>query len=74
MSPAVHSDPACRAGEKVGKLTAEQTEIARLKRELERANKKLATTETALLIMGKAHSLLEQLSESTDADEQRKKR
>ena len=48
-----------RPGEKVGKLTAEQAEIARLKRELERANKRLATTETALFIMGKAHSLLE---------------
>lgn len=63
-----------QAGAKVGKLTAEQTEIARLKRELDRANKKLATTETALEIMGKAHALLEQLSESTNADEQRKKR
>lgn len=42
-----------KPGDKIGKLTAEQTEIARLKRELDRANKKLATTETALLIMGK---------------------
>ncbi|QIX53643.1 hypothetical protein HFP48_28775 (plasmid) [Rhodococcus sp. DMU1] len=60
--------------EKTGKLTAEQAEIARLTRELERANKKLATTQTALGIMGKAHELLEQLSESTNTDEQRKKR
>ncbi|WP_374195386.1 IS3 family transposase [Rhodococcus sp. B50] len=53
-----------KPGAKIGKLTPEQAEIARLKRELERANKKLATTETALSIMGKAHALLEQLSES----------
>jgi transposase len=50
-----------KPGEKAGKLTAEQAEIARLTRELERANKKLATTQTALGIMGKAHELLEQL-------------
>jgi transposase len=63
-----------RAGEKVGRLTAEQAEIARLTAELARANKRLSTTETALDIMGKAHALLETLSESADSDEQRKKR
>ena len=63
-----------RAGEKVGRLTAEQAEIARLTGELARANKRLSTTETALDIMGKAHALLETLSESADSDEQRKKR
>ncbi|MFD5329846.1 transposase [Streptomyces sp. NPDC127092] len=63
-----------KPGAKIGKLTPEQAEIARLKRELERSNKKLATTEAALSIMGKAHALLEQLSESADADETRKKR
>ncbi|MFD6065501.1 IS3 family transposase [Rhodococcus wratislaviensis] len=55
-----------KPGAKIGKLTPEQAEIARLKRELERSNKKLATTEAALSIMGKAHALLEQLSESAD--------
>ena len=55
-----------RLGEKVGRLTAEQAEIARLTRELARANKRLSTTETALDIMGKAHALLETLSESAD--------
>jgi len=35
-----------KPGDKFGKLTTEQAEIARLKRELERANKRLATTET----------------------------
>lgn len=59
---------------KPGKLTPEQAEIARLKRELDRATKKLATTETALQIMGKAHALLEQLSESADNDEPHNKR
>ncbi|MCX4098007.1 hypothetical protein [Nocardia sp. alder85J] len=42
-----------KPGEKIGKLTAEQAEIARLTRENERLNKRLATTETALDIMGK---------------------
>jgi transposase len=63
-----------RRGEKVGKLTAEQAEIARLTRELARANKRLSTTEAALDIMGKAHALLETLSERADSDEQRKNR
>ncbi|WP_437437052.1 hypothetical protein [Rhodococcus pyridinivorans] len=63
-----------KPGKKIGKLTAEQAEIARLTRELEQPNKKLATTQTALGIMGKAHELLEQLSESANTDEQRKKR
>jgi len=55
-------------GEKIGKLTREQAEIARLKKELAQANKRLATTEAALGIMGKAHALLESLSESADTD------
>jgi hypothetical protein len=49
-------------------------EIARLTDELARANKRLHTTEAALDIMGKAHALLESLSERADSDEQRKKR
>lgn len=63
-----------KPGEKVGKLTAEQAEIARLKRELNRANKRLNTTEAALDIMGKAHALLESLSESADFGEKNNKR
>lgn len=51
---------------KVGKLTAEQAEIARLRRELDKTTKRLATTEVALQIMGKAHALLESLSESAE--------
>lgn len=63
-----------QAGETVGKLTAEQAEIARLKRENARLSKRLSTTETALDIMGKAHALLETLSERADSDEKRNKR
>lgn len=54
------------AGATVGKLTAEQAEIARLKRENARLNKRLTSTEAALAIMGKAHALLESLSESAE--------
>ena len=61
-------------GEKIGRLTAEQAEIARLKRENAQMSKRLATTEAALDIMGKAHALLESLSERADSDEQPKKR
>jgi transposase-like protein len=63
-----------KPGEKVGKLSAEQAEIARLTRENARLNNRLTTTDTALDIMGKAHALLESLSERADSDEQRKKR
>jgi hypothetical protein len=35
-------------GEKIGKLTPEQVQIARLKRKLELTNQRLATTEVAL--------------------------
>lgn len=54
-----------KPGEKIGRLTAEQAEIARLRRELDKAQQQLATTEVALTIMGKAHELLEQLSKSS---------
>ncbi len=63
-----------KPGAKVGKLTAEQAEIARLTRELERANKRLTTTEAALSIMGKAHALLESLSERADPGDKPGKR
>lgn len=61
-------------GTKIGKLTAEQAEIARLKQELARANKRLTTTEAALDIMGEAHALLESLSERADFDDKPNKR
>ncbi|HEY8790416.1 MAG TPA: hypothetical protein VIM10_14955 [Actinopolymorphaceae bacterium] len=46
-------------------MTAEQAEIARLRCGLVKAEERLATTEVALTIMGKAHELLEQLSKSS---------
>jgi len=63
-----------KPGAKVGKLSAEQAEIARLTQENARLSKRLNTTETALDIMGKAHALLESLSERADFDEKHKKR
>ena len=37
-----------RPGEKIGRLTAEQAEIARLRRQLEKTERRLATTQAAL--------------------------
>ena len=55
-----------QAEQKIGRLTKEQTEIARLTQQVRQLEGKLATTETALEIMGKAHALLEQISKSAD--------
>lgn len=46
------------AGATAGRLGAQQAEIARLRRQLAEPEQKLATTETALEIIGKAHALL----------------
>ena len=62
------------SGDRVGRPNADQVEIARLRRQLADAERKLATTETALDIMGKAHALLEQISESAEYEQTRKKR
>jgi len=64
-------------GDRVGRPSAERAEIGRLRRELAERERKLTTTETALEIMGKAHALLEQISESAETDQpapRRKKR
>ena len=61
-------------GDKVGRPSAEQAEIARLRRELAQAEARLATTQTALDIMGKAHALLEQISEGAEPEPKRKRR
>ena len=53
------------AGAVVGRPNADQTEIARLRRQLDIAQHRLARTEAALVIMGKAQLLLEDLSGST---------
>ncbi|HZX98578.1 MAG TPA: IS3 family transposase [Dermatophilaceae bacterium] len=48
------------AGAKIGRPTAEQAEIARLRRQLDLAQRRLSRTEAALSIMGKTHALLEE--------------
>jgi len=58
-------------GEKVGRPSRDQAEIARLRRELDVAQRRLARTRTALDIMGKAHALLEDISESADTEQPR---
>ena len=50
------------------KRTPDQVELDKLRRRNERLERELATTEAALMIMGKAHELLELLSESSAAD------
>ena len=60
-------------GQRVGRPNAAQAEVARLRRQLAESERKLATTEIALDIMGKAHALLEQISESA-TEQPRKKR
>jgi transposase len=47
-----------KPGQSVGRPSGEQAEIARLRRQLELANRKIARTEAALDIMGKVPSLL----------------
>ncbi len=61
-------------GEKVGKLSPEQVEIARLRRQLDVAERRLVTTEAALGILGKTHELLEVLTESSRDDSEHTKR
>lgn len=55
-----------KTSSKIGRLTPEQVEIARLRRELNKAQARLVRTEAALVIMGKAQMLLEELSKSTE--------
>jgi transposase len=61
-------------GAALGRPSAEQAEIARLRRQLADSQRRLATTETALSIMGKAHALLEQISESADTERPQRRR
>ena len=56
--------PASRPARK----SAEQVENAKLKARAERAERELARTQAALEIVGKAHALLEMLSESADTE------
>ncbi len=50
------------------KRTSEQVENDRLRRDNERLTRELAKTKAALEVVGKAHALLEMLSESADTD------
>ena len=58
----------------VPKLTADQKEIARLRAKLDRSEWRLARTEVALDIMGKAHALLEDIYKSAPEPEAPKRR
>lgn len=55
-------------GRRAAKRTREQVEIDRLTARAERAERELATTKAALEVVGKAHALLEMLSESAATD------
>lgn len=61
-------------GQRVGRPTRDQAEIARLRRQLEVTERRLATTESALEIMGKARELLEAVSESSPTETPRRRR
>jgi transposase len=62
------------AGGKSGKPSREKAEIADLQRRLALSEKKLATTQAALDLSGKAFALLELLSESADIQAESKPR
>ena len=51
--------------------SAESAEIEKLKKENEKLTAELARTKAALEVVGKAHALLELLSESADSDAKR---
>lgn len=63
-----------QAGEKIGKLSPELAEIARLRRQLEVSESRLKRSEAALGVLGKLHVFLETLSEDTNDDPTSKKR
>lgn len=54
---------------KRAKKSAEQVELEKLRRQNQKLSADLTKTRMALDIMGKAHALLEELSESTDNDQ-----
>jgi transposase len=56
------------AGARPARKSAEQVENAKLKPGAERAERVLAKTMAALDVVGKAHALLEMLSESADSE------
>lgn len=60
--------------DRIGRPSPEQAEIARLRKRLADAEGRLARTETALDIMGKARALLENVCESADSEPKCRKR
>ena len=60
------TEPATPRRRRRGGASAEQAELERLRRHNDKLARDLARTQAALEIMGKAHALLELLSESTD--------
>jgi transposase-like protein len=54
------------------KTSSEQRELAKITARAERAERELAKTKAALEIVGKAHALLEMLSESADTEKRSK--
>lgn len=63
-----------KTGTQVGKLSPEQAEIARLRRQLEVSESRLKRSEAALGVMGKLHEFLGTLSEDTDDEPRSMKR
>jgi transposase-like protein len=62
------------AAARVGRPAVEQAEIARLTRELDTTQRRLAKTEAALDVLGKVHALLGEISGSADTEQQLFKR
>ena len=54
-----------KPGEKIGRLTKDQIELARVQRRLTATEQRLRIWEVALAVMGKTHELLEELSKSS---------
>ena len=63
-----------KAGESIGKLSAEQAENARLRRQLEVTQGRLEKTEAALDLMGKLQAFLESASGDMPDEPRSKKR
>lgn len=64
---------ALSAQPRAGRRSPEQVENDRLRARAERAERELAKTRAALEVVGKAHALLEMLSESADSETRSKK-
>jgi len=63
-----------KAGESIGKLSKDQTETARLRRQLEVTQGRLEKTEAALELMGKLQAFLENASQDMPDEPRSRKR